>query len=368
MMKREKRIIGLFLAAVLAAAAVTGCSGAGEENPQAKADAGGETAETAAPVTVNTEVTSTDEYTIRLAYDVAESHPSHKATVEVFKAMVEQGSGGNITVELYPNSQLGSLAENMESMRIGDLEMAYLNDGTISASVPEFNLVGLPYLWSSVDAAHAALDGEFGAYLDEKLLETCNLINLGWADVGFRNITNSKHRVEKPEDLDGIKIRTMTNSLHVDYFTYLGAIPTPMSFSELFTALQQKTVDGQENPTALIYNNKLYEVQDYMTVSEHVWTACPMCISADFFHSLPADYQALITEAADATVEKQREYITAENESLLSEIEAAGVEVTVLTDEQKEAFRRKAEESVYQEAVSEFGQELIDMAAAYNEE
>lgn len=362
----RKKIIGLSAAAILAAVTMTGCGQNKEEGAsQAQSQAG---TETVSPVTVNTKVTSTDQYTIRLAYDVAESHPSHKATVEVFKTMVEQGSGGNITVELYPNSQLGSLAENMESMRIGDLEMAYLNDGTISASVPEFNLVGLPYLWASVDAAHEALDGDFGQCLDEKLLDTCSLINLGWADVGFRNITNTKHKVEKPEDLNGLKIRTMTNSLHVDYFTYLGAIPTPMSFSELFTALQQKTVDGQENPTALIYNNKLYEVQDYMTVSEHIWTACPLCISADFYNSLPKDYQALIKEAAEATVEKQREYITEENERLLSDIEAAGVEVTVLNDEQKEAFRQKAEESVYKEAIEQFGQELIDMAAAHNKE
>ena len=359
-----KKKIGLLMAAVVTAASLAGCGGSGKAETQGAPKQ--EEPAPAAEVTVNTEVTSADKVTIRLAYDVAESHPSHKATVEIFKAMLEQGSGGNITVELYPNSQLGSLAENMESMRIGDLEMAYLNDGTISASVPEFGLVGLPYLWTSIDAAHEALDGDFGQYLDGKLLETCNIINLGWADVGFRNITNTKKKIEKPEDLSGLKIRTMTNPFHVDYFTYLGALPTPMSFSELFTALQQKTVDGQENPTALIYNNKLYEVQTYMSVSEHVWTACPMCISADFFQSLPADYQALIKEAASATVAKQREYITEENESLLSNIEESGVEVTVLTEEQKKAFQAKAEESVYKSAVEQFGQELIDMAAAHN--
>lgn len=361
-----KKYSGLSLALIMAAITVTGCSGSGGSGSGQASDTT-KAIETDAPqVTINTKVTSTDQVTIRLAYDVAEAHPSHKATVEVFKAMMEQGSNGNITVELYPNSQLGSLAENMESMRIGDLEMAYLNDGTIAASVPEFNLVGLPYLWTSVDAAHDALDGEFGDQLSQKLLETCNIINLGYGDVGFRNITNTKRAIEKPEDLDGLKIRTMTNSLHVDYFTALGAIPTPMSFSELFTALQQKTVDGQENPTALIYNNKLYEVQSHMTVSEHVWTSCPLGISADFYNSLPKDYQQLLVEAATATIGKQREYITDENASLVKDIEAAGVQVITLTEEQKAAFQKAAEDSVYQTAASKYGQELIDLAASFN--
>ena len=360
-----KRNLSLGLAVLMAASALAGCG-----NSAGGAKAAETTVQAAqaasADVIVNTKVTSTDKKTIRLAYDVAEAHPSHKATVEVFKAMVEKGSNGNITVEVYPNSQLGSLAENMESMRIGDLEMAYLNDGTIAAAVPEFNLVGLPYVWTSIDAAHNALDGEFGDKLDQKLLETCNIINLGYADVGFRNITNTKKKIEAPADLQGLKIRTMTNTLHVDYFTALGAIPTPMSFSELFTALQQKTVDGQENPTALIFNNKLYEVQKYMTISEHVWTSCPMCISADFFNGLPADYQELIREAAAETVKTQRELITEENASLAKDIAAAGVEVTTLTEEQKAAFQKVAEDTVYKTAASKYGQELIDLAASYN--
>lgn len=347
---------------------LTGCSKNKAEGRQAAnvSEGAATTAADAPKVTVNTTVTSADKFTIRLAYDVPEAHPSHRATVEVFKAMMEQGSNGNITVELYPNSQLGSLAENMESMRIGDLEMAYLNDGTIAASVPEFNLVGLPYLWTSIDAAHAALDGEFGSRLNQKLLDTCGLINLGYADVGFRNITNTKRAVKTPQDLSGLKIRTMTNTLHVDYFSHLGAIPTPMSFSELFTALQQKTVDGQENPTALIYNNKLYEVQKYMTVSEHVWTSCPLTVSGSFYSKLPEDYQKLLIEAANATVKAQREYITEQNASLAKDIEAAGVEVIYLTEEEKALFQKAAEESVYVTAAEKYGQELIDLAASFN--
>lgn len=359
-----KKFFALLLSAALTlslAACGGGGGGAASSNPSSGSG-------TAAPADsgLTTQITSTDKVTIRLAYDVAESHPSHTAFVEKFKNALETASNGNITVELYPNSSMGSLAENMESMRIGDLEMAALNDSVIGALVPEYNLVGLPFLWTSLDAAHEALDGDFGDYLSQKLADQAGILNLAWGDVGFRNITNSRKAVSSPADLAGLKIRTMTNTLHVEYFTALGALPTPMSFSELFTALQQKTVDGQENPTALIYNNALHEAQSYMTVSEHVFTAINMNIAADFYNSLPEDYQAAIAEASKNTMAYQRELITEQNQSLLSDIEAAGVEVTVLTPEQKAEFQKIAEDTVYKTAAAEYGQELIDMAAAHN--
>ena len=362
-----KRMLSFTLGAAMVLS-LAACGGKGG-NPASETKAQGAGTDTAGAVSADsgleTEITSTDPVTIRLAYDVAESHPSHKA-LEKFQNALQNASNGNITVELYPNSQLGSLAENMEAMRIGDLEMAALNDSIVAGIVPEYNLVGLPFLWTSLDAAHEAMDGDFGQALDKKLEEQAGITTLAWGDVGFRDLTNSKHSVTSPDDLKGLKIRTMTNNLHVEYFTALGAIPTPMSFSELFTALQQKTVDGQENPTALIYNNALYEAQKYMSVSEHVFTAVALNIASDFYNSLPEDYQAAIKEAAENTMEYQRELITEENESLLSEIEAAGVEVTVLTDEQKAAFQKVAEDTVYKTAAETYGQELIDMAANHN--
>ena len=305
-------------------------------------------------------------YTIRMAYDISETHASHLAAEEVFVPMVEEGSNGDIKVELYPNSQLGSVPENLESMRMGGLEMCWASDATIAGFVPEWNLIGLPFLWTSIEAAHSALDGDFGQYLDQLLEEQCGIIDLGNADVGFRNITNSSHQIRTPEDLHGIKIRTMTNTLHVEYFTDLGAIPTPMSFSELFTALQQKTVDAQENPTSMIWNNKLYEVQDYMTVSEHVWSSAPIVIAKEFYESLPEEYQTLIADAAQKTMERQREIITQQNAEYVQNIADAGLDVIELTAEEKEAFRQVAIDGVYKTAAETYGQDLIDMAAAHN--
>ena len=305
-------------------------------------------------------------YTIRLAYDVAESHASHIAAEEVFVPMVEEGSNGAITVELYPNSQLGAVPECIETMRTGGVEMAWGSDADIAGFVEEWNLVGLPYLWTSLDAAHEALDGDFGQQLSALAEEKIGVKVLSIPDVGFRNITNSKKPIESVADLKGMKIRTMTNTLHLEYFQALGAIPTPMNFSEVFTALQQGTVDGQENPTAMIYNNKLYEAQKYMTISEHVYTAAPIMISMKFWDSLPEEYQTLIQDAANATRDRQREIITQQNTDYAKDIADAGVAVNELTDEAKAEFQKIAEDTVYKTAAEAYGQKLIDMAAAHN--
>ncbi len=315
---------------------------------------------------ITTQVTSTDQVTIRFAYSADEEHPTHKATVEKFKDVLEGVTGGNITVELYPNAQLGSQAENLEALRRGDLEMAYLNDSTICAVVPEYYIVGLPYLWTSIDAAHKALDGEFGQYLSKKLKEEVGIRNLAWGDVGFRCITNSRKTIASPTDLKGLKICTLTNPLHVEYFEVCGVVTSPMSFAELYTALQYKTIDGQENPISIIYSNELYKQQNYMTVSEHVFTGINMGIADSFYSSLPADYQALIAEAAANTMAYQRELINAENQAHLAEIEAAGVEVTVLNADQKSSFRKIAEYTVFKTAAESYGKDLVDMAAAHN--
>lgn len=340
-------------------------SAAGKETAAAS-DAESQSSSADNDFTLKTKITSSDKVTIRLAYDVAETHPSHKAFVEAFQTPLQEASNGNITVELYPNGQLGSLAENMESMRIGDLEMCGLTDSTVASTIPEFNLIGLPFMWTSVDAAHAALDGDFGDYMTNLMHEKLGFKNFGYLDVGFRNITNSKKEIKVPDDLKGLKIRTMTNELHVEYFNALGAIPTPMSFTELFTALQQGTVDGQENPTALIYNNQIYEVQKYMTISEHVWTSTPFVIAENFYNKLPQDYQDAIAEAAENTIAYQREMITDQNQSLVKNIADAGTTVTELTADEKQLFQDVAKDSVWKTAAEKYGQNLIDMASAHN--
>ena len=156
---------------------------------------------------LKTQITSTDKITIRVAEDASEIHPSHIALVNCFKEPLEAASNGNITVEIYPNGMLGSLTENVNSMQMGDLEMAYLNDSILSGFIPEFSIIGLPYLFTSVDAVHNAMNGAFGEEMSSRLQDQLGIVNLGWCDVGFRNITNSKKPITCVDDLKGLKIR-----------------------------------------------------------------------------------------------------------------------------------------------------------------
>lgn len=302
-------------------------------------------------------------YTVRVAYVVPESHASHIVFTDVFKKELE--ATGRFKVELYPNSQLGGDRQTVEGVSFGNLEMCCPGEAVISGFVPEFELVGLPFLFTSIDAARNALDGDFGKALDEKLLEQ-NIVNVGWGEVGFRNITNDRGPINSVKDLAGLKIRTMETPSHITFFKALGANPTPMGFNELFTALQQGTVDGQENPTALAYNSKFYEVQKYMTVTEHVYSAAPFLVNKDFLDKLPEDLKATFLEVSEKTKDAQRDMIDQQNTDYLQKMADEGVSINVLGPDQKAEFQKIAIDKVYPEAVAKFGEDLIKTAQSYN--
>ncbi|MBU5625589.1 TRAP transporter substrate-binding protein [Oscillibacter sp. MSJ-2] len=205
-----KKFAAMFLALAMVAS-LSACGGNGSSSGSASsggASSGGASSGGAdlGEYALKTQITSTDKITIRISSDASEIHPSEIVLEECFKAPLEAASNGNITVEIYPNSMLGSLTENVNSMQMGDLEMAYLNDSILSGFIPEFAVVGLPYLFTSVDAVHNAMAGEFGETLSEKLESQLGIVNLGWCDVGFRNLTNSKRPITSVEDLKGLKI------------------------------------------------------------------------------------------------------------------------------------------------------------------
>lgn len=302
-------------------------------------------------------------YTIKVAYVVPESHASHIILNDIFKKKLE--ATGRFKIELYPNGQLGGDRQAIQSVSFNSLEMTMAGEAAISGFIREFELVGLPYMWTSIDAARNALDGDFGKKLD-KLLETQNIVNLGWGEVGFRNITTKKKKIVSPADLKGIKIRTMENPVHIAFFRALGANPTPMAFTELFTALQQGTIDAQENPVALTYNSKFYEVQKHMTISEHVYTAAPILISKTFLESLPKDLRATLVEVSLKTRDEQRKLIAQQNADYKAKMEKEGVAVVTLTSAQKEAFQAIALKKVYPDIIAKYGDEYIKLAQKYN--
>jgi tripartite ATP-independent transporter DctP family solute receptor len=301
-----------------------------------------------------------DSYKIKVAYVVPETQSTHIAAKDVFKKYVEEKSGGRIRVELYPNGQLGGDRQAIEAVQLGTIQMTIPAVAVLSGFEPKFQVFDLPFLFRDKKAAYAALDGALGQKLNALLLPI-GLRNLAYAENGFRNITDNRGPIHKPEDLKGLKIRTMENPVHIATFKCLGANPTPMSFGELYTALQQKTVDAQENPIPLIYTTKFYEVQKYLTLSGHVYAATALLMNDKFFAGLPKDLQKIVQEGAERYRTEQRKMSDRQDREMLAQLKKAGMEINELTPAEKQVFVR-ATQPVYGEFGDKIGKDLVDLA------
>jgi tripartite ATP-independent transporter DctP family solute receptor len=221
--------------------------------------------------------------------------------------------------------------------------------------VPEVRVVDIPFLFRDYGHAHKVLDGQIGPDLLKKFPGK-GLIALAWLENGFRHITNNKHPVNTPDDVKGLKLRTMENKVHMEAFKAMGVLPTPMSMAELFTALQQGTVDGQENPIPVILSNKLYTVQKNVSLTGHVYSPALLIVSPGIWNSLSdADKQAFHA-AAKAAVEANRKRVTADEASGVATIKAAGVKVVETVDH---AQFEKAVQPAYAIFAKEFGADRI---------
>lgn len=233
------------------------------------------------------ENTSGDEnsYTIRIAYLVPEEQSTHLAA-ESFKEKLENESDGRINVELYPNGQLyPSDREAIEAVQLNNVEMTIPALAPVSSFNKKFMVFDLPFLFKDHESVYETLDGELGQELLEEL-ESDGLKGLAFAENGFRHISNNSGPIEKPEDLKGLKLRSMENPVHTETFKTYGANASPFAFGELYTALQQGTYDAMESPISLYYTNKFYEVQDYLTISGHFYAATILLMNNEFFNSL----------------------------------------------------------------------------------
>lgn len=250
-MKKTKKVIALGLTAVMALS-LSACGGRNAGNQpaatQAPAAEGGEAADSQGGQTAAA-------VTIKIGHVEAEDRSTHKALVEYFQKPVEEKSGGTIKVEIYPNSALGGDAELTESVAMGSLTAALPSTSVLVAYSPDFGVMDMPWLFSNAQNAFEAMDGDMGDYFNQKL-EAVGIHCLGYSYNGLRSMTNNVRPITKPEDLKGLKMRVMENQVFIDFFNTLGASATPMGFNELFTGLQQNTVDGQENPPSLIYASK----------------------------------------------------------------------------------------------------------------
>ena len=297
------------------------------------------------------------ETVIKVGHGAAEAFHMHRALLK-FEELVEAGSGGEIDVQIFPSSQMGPDREMIEGVQTGVLEMAIPPSSFFAGWDPSFAVIELPYMYASKDIAFDVLDSTAGEEMLARV-ENQNLVGLGWLELGVRNVTNNVRPVATPKDLEGVKLRTMKIPAHVATFETLGANPTPMNFGEVYSALQQGVIDGQENPLAIITSQRFYEVQKYLSTTDHVFAVYMPVVSKPFFDSLSDEHQQLVRVSMSAARAYQAELVAAEDSAQLEQIRAAGVEVLELTAEQRQAFADKTE-SVRLQYREEVGAENYD--------
>ena len=281
---------------------------------------------TAALATVG--IAAAQDKVIKFANQNAAGHPIVQG-MEKFAEIVAAKSGGKIKVNVFPGGQLGSDQANVSALQGGTLEMASMNSGIFASQVKEFAAFDLPFMFANGKEADAVVDGPFGQKMHAKLEEK-GLVGLGYYELGFRNITNSKRAITKVEDIAGLKLRVIPNPINVDWVKALDANPTPLPWPEVYAALEQKAVDGQENPVATIWGAKLHEVQKYMTLTNHQYNPQSVVISKKFWDTLSADEKKIIGDAVTESAKFQRQQARASVASTLENLKKAGMTVSEL--------------------------------------
>ncbi|SFK17099.1 tripartite ATP-independent transporter solute receptor, DctP family [Halobacillus dabanensis] len=338
-----KKLFGL-LSMVLLITVLAACGGDNAESTSGDGDesASGDSGETK---------------TIKAGIGLNSDHPQYKGLLK-FKEIVEEETDGAIKVETYHSGQLGDDRTMTEALQLGTQEVVIPSTAPLANFVPEFSVFDIPFLFPNEQVADEVLDGEVGQELLGKLEEQ-NLVGLSYWENGFRDLTNSERAVATVDDFDGLKIRTMENDLHLDAFKALGANPTPMAFTELFTAMQQGTVDGQENPYATIYLQKFYEVQEHVSNTHHIYSPFVFLMSKSFYDGLTEEQQKIVKDAAVEAGEHERKLNREANEKYLKELQEEGMEYTEITDEARQEMV-DAVAPVVEEYKSKIGEETVD--------
>jgi len=338
-MSKSKRYFTL-LAALLFMLAAAGC---GSSKPAEKP---------AAPATPQVKI-------IKLAHVVNEKDPYHITCLK-FKEVVEAKSQGKIKVEIYPNASLGDERALIEGMQMGTVHAGVITNGPIGNFLPELAVFEMPFLFANEAEVYKVLDGPVG----QKMLaqfDKVNLKGLAFAERGFRNLTNSKRPVRTPADVVGLKIRVMENPVFIDTFKALGANAVPMAWTEALTALQQKTIDGQENPVNVVYAFKLQETQKYFSMTKHTYSPATVVMSKKFFDSFDKPSQDILTQAAKESAQHVRKWGADQMAEQFKVVQAGGMEI--IRDVDSKAFQA-AVKPVYDKYGPKFGPWLKEIEEA----
>lgn len=345
----KKRVLAIAMATLLCAGVFAGCSSgdSGSASGSGSAAASGSASASGSGSTSSAAASGNAEYAMISGTSVPDTHP-YALGMNKIGELVSEKTNGAVTLDVFNNSQLGSERDLLEGLQLGSLQMTCVSTAPLAGFTDSFLVFDLPFLFSSTEQARTVLDSEVGMEILTSV-EDQGLKGLAWFENGFRNVTNNVRPINVPDDLKGIKIRTMENQMHMAAFQIMGADPTPMAMGDVFTALQQGTIDAEENPIPIIATNKFQEVQKYLSMTGHLFSPTPVFIAKDYFDALPAEYQTAIQEAATEAAPYQREQIDEQNVSGLEELTNDGMEA----NEPDKAPFQEATAPLYDEYIKE---------------
>jgi tripartite ATP-independent transporter DctP family solute receptor len=260
--------------------------------------------------------------------------------MEKFAEIVTAKSGGKIKVNLFPGGVLGGDAPNVSALQGGTIEMVVLNSGILASQAKEFGIYDFPFMFADPKEVDAIVDGPFGKMMHQKL-EPKGIVGLAYWELGFRNITNSRRPIIKVEDIAGLKLRVIPNAINVDWVKALDANPTPLAFPEVYAALEQKAIDGQENPVTVINANKFYEVQKHVALTNHQYNPQSVIFSKKVWDTLTNDEKKILADAAVEAATFQRQASRTAAGGALDNMKKNGMQVSELSPAELAKFREK---------------------------
>lgn len=294
---------------------------------------------------------------LQIAGNFATEHPSSVAVDQVFRKEVARLTNNQLQVDVFPAMQLGGAKENVDAVRSGTLALTWVGAAFLSRIAPELEAVSLPFVFASRESAFRVIDGPVGQAIDKKLQDK-GFISLGWMELGMRHVTNSKGPIRNVADLKGLKVRLQPNETHLNTFRALGANPVAMDVKELYSALEQRVVDGQENPYTVISASRFGEVQKHLSNTGHFFDFIAVVASKRAFEQLKPEYQKAVREAMATTIAHQRKLAAEQEASKLAELKAK-MTYTELTPAAREEMR-KASLPVIEDVKKRAGADLVN--------
>ena len=280
--------------------------------------------------------------TLRVSNGVSKEHPMGNGLATMGKCTADK-SGGKLKIKPFWDGSLGSDLTATQQVRTGSLEMVLTSTAPLVGILPALGVFDLPFLFNNEKEADQVLDGKVGDWFNTKL-PAVGVVNLAYWENGFRHVTNSKRPITKLEDFQGVKMRVMQNKVFLDTFSALGSNPTPLAFSEVYSALETRTVDGQENPIALIENMKFYEVQKFLSLTRHAYSPLAVLISKKKFDTLSAQEQGVMRECAVAGQEESRRVGRAQDAEVIAKLKKQGMQVNEVSGAELQRMRDKVKD------------------------